>query len=157
MFKKFIWLFYGRSSGRILYIHRLAVKMKKKKLLLISKFLNNKLEREFNCYISLTAKIHPSTEFIHPTGIIIGKGVVIEAGVKIYQQVTIGGKNKGDWDKVNFPRIGCNSILFSGAKVLGDIRIGSNCTIGANSVVINDIPDNSLAVGSPAVTKKRIV
>ncbi|WP_412501939.1 serine acetyltransferase [Vibrio cyclitrophicus] len=154
MFKKIIWFFYGRSSERLKYLHSLASRLKRKNLNIISKIISNKIEREFNCFISLTANIHESVEFIHPTGIIIGKGVVISENVKIYQQVTIGGKNRGDWNNSSFPRIGRNSILYSGFKVLGDIDIGDNCIVGSNSVVISSMPSNSLIAGAPAVVKK---
>lgn len=51
------------------------------------------------------------------------------------------------------PVIGNNVDIGAGAKVLGRIRIGSNVVIGANAVVITDVPDNSIAVGVPAVVK----
>ncbi|MDA9074604.1 hypothetical protein N9K21_04515 [Amylibacter sp.] len=48
------------------------------------------------------------------------------------------------------PTIGNNVIIGSGAKVMGNIKIGNNIKIGANTVVINDLPDNCIAVGVPA-------
>ena len=58
----------------------------------------------------------------------------------------IGKKYSGG----EFPTIGNNVKISTGACVLGDIRIGNNVTIGANAVVLKDIPDNCIAVGVPA-------
>jgi serine O-acetyltransferase len=56
-------------------------------------------------------------------------------------------------DEPGAPYIGDNVDIGAGAKVLGKIRIGNNVLIGANAVVISDVPDNSIAVGVPAVIK----
>lgn len=53
------------------------------------------------------------------------------------------------------PVIGDNVDIGAGAKVLGDIRVGNNVAIGANAVVVRDVPDDSIAVGIPAVVKPR--
>jgi serine O-acetyltransferase len=53
------------------------------------------------------------------------------------------------------PTIGNNVDIGAGAKLLGPIRIGDNVSIGANAVVLCDVPDNSIAVGVPAVVKRR--
>lgn len=75
---------------------------------------------------------------IHGDGIVIGKGVTIECGTVIYHQVTIGIKGGGFND--GFPTIKKNCVLGSGAKILGNIIIGSGSIIGANCVVTTDIP-----------------
>src|SRR5262245_4790655 len=54
------------------------------------------------------------------------------------------------------PTIGNNVDIGAGAKLLGPIRIGNNVSIGANAVVLCDVPDNSIAVGVPAVVKRRV-
>ncbi len=74
----------------------------------------------------------------------------IGRNVKIYQQVTIGFK--GD----KWPEIGDNVEISCGAKVLGGIKIGNNCMIGAGAVVVSDIPNNSVVVGVPAKVIKTI-
>ncbi len=103
--------------------------------------------------------IHPAATigrrvFIdHGIGVVIGETTIIEDDVLIYQGVTLGGVslNKGK----RHPTIKSNSVIGNGAKVLGNITVGSNSKIGANSVVINDIPDYSTAVGIPARIIKR--
>src|SRR5574344_942390 len=98
--------------------------------------------------------IHPAATigrrvFIdHAIGVVIGATAIVEDDVLIYQGVTLGGVslNKGK----RHPTIKSNVVLGSGAKILGNITIGANSKIGANSVVVVDVPDNSTAVGVPA-------
>ncbi|WP_305848820.1 serine O-acetyltransferase [Microcystis aeruginosa] len=92
----------------------------------------------------------------------IGKGLFIQHGFStivmadlgdncwINQQVTIGYK-----DKSGRPKIGNNVRITAGAKVLGNITIGDNVTVGANSVVVKDVPANCVVVGIPARIIKR--
>jgi len=103
--------------------------------------------------------IHPAATigrrvFIdHGIGVVIGETVEIEDDVLIYQQVTLGGVSlkKGK----RHPTIKSGTVIGAGAKVLGNITLGKNVRIGANSVVVKDVPDNSTAVGIPARVIKK--
>lgn len=86
----------------------------------------------------------------HINGVVIGKGVEIGDNVIIYHQVTIGGKNLGDEKANNYPVIGNNVTIFTGAKLIGNITVGDNAVIGANSVVTTDVESNSTYAGIPA-------
>ena len=86
----------------------------------------------------------------HPVGIVIGSGVSIGEHVTIFQNVTLGGRRMGDGGGEKYPSIGDGTVIFAGAVVLGDVRIGKNCTIGANAVVLQDVPEGATAVGVPA-------
>lgn len=103
--------------------------------------------------------IHPAATigrrvFIdHGFGVVIGETAVIEEDVLIYQGVTLGGVSLSHGKR--HPTIKKNSVIGSGAKILGNITIGENCKIGANSVVIKDVPCNSTAVGVPARIVRR--
>jgi len=83
---------------------------------------------------------------IHGVGIVIGKGAVVRKGTIIFHGVTLGVKNL--WVE-EFPVIGENCILAAGCKIFGRVNIGSNSIIGANCVVIHDIPANSSVRPSP--------
>lgn len=104
--------------------------------------------------------IHPAATvgdgvFIdHGFGVVIGETAIIEDNVLIYQGVTLGGVSLNPGKR--HPTIRKNTVIGSGAKILGNITIGENCKIGANSVVIKNVVCNSTAVGVPAriVTRK---
>lgn len=104
-------------------------------------------------------EIHPGARigehfFIdHGMGVVIGETTIIGDDVLLYQGVTLGGTGleKGK----RHPTIGNNVVIGTGAKVLGNITVGDNSYIGANAVVIKDVPPNSTVVGVPGrVTKQ---
>ncbi len=104
--------------------------------------------------------IHPGCKigrrfFIdHGIGIVIGETTQIGNDVLIYQQVTLGGVTLQRGIK-RHPTIEDGVVIGGGAKVLGDITIGKNAKIGANSVVIHDVPPESTAIGIPAKVIKK--
>jgi serine O-acetyltransferase len=98
-------------------------------------------------------EIHPGAQighrlFIdHGMGVVIGETSVIGDDVTIYQNVTLGGTGKEKGKR--HPTIGNSVTIGSGAKLLGNINVGANCRVGAGSVVLSDVPDNSTIVGVP--------
>lgn len=84
----------------------------------------------------------------HGTGVVIGQTTVIEDDVLIYQGVTLGGVSLTPGKR--HPTIRSGVVIGAGAKVLGNITIGANSKIGANSVVVREVPENSTAIGIPA-------
>jgi len=104
-------------------------------------------------------EIHPGAQvgqrfFIdHGMGVVIGETTIIGDNVTLYQGVTLGGTGKEKGKR--HPTIGNNVVIGTGAKVLGNIVIGDNSYIGANAVVIKDVPPNSTVVGVPGrITKQ---
>lgn len=104
-------------------------------------------------------EIHPGAKigkrfFIdHGLGVVIGETAIIGDDVLLYQGATLGGTGivKGK----RHPTVGNNVVIGAGAKVLGNIVIGDNSYIGANAVVIKDVPANSTVVGVPGrITKQ---
>ena len=81
-------------------------------------------------------------------GVVIGETAEIGENVLLYHGVTLGGTGKDKGKR--HPTLGDNVIIGAGAKVLGPIYIGSNSKIGANSVVLKDVPEGATAVGIPA-------
>lgn len=84
----------------------------------------------------------------HGFGVVIGQTTIIEDDVLIYQGVTLGGVSLIPGKR--HPTIKSGVVIGAGAKVLGNITIGTNSKIGANSVVVREVPDNSTAIGIPA-------
>jgi len=104
-------------------------------------------------------EIHPGADigkglFIdHGMGVVIGETSVIGDNVTLFQGVTLGGTGKERGKR--HPNIGNNVVIGTGAKILGNITVGDNSYIGANAVVIKDVPPNSTVVGVPGrVTKQ---
>lgn len=98
--------------------------------------------------------IHPAAQigrrvFIdHGFGVVIGETTVIEDDVLIYQGVTLGGVSLTQGKR--HPTIRSGVVIGAGAKVLGNIEIGQDAKIGANSVVVKPVPSCSTAIGIPA-------
>ena len=84
----------------------------------------------------------------HGTGVVIGETAEIGDNCTLYQGVTLGGTGK-DVGK-RHPTLGDGVLVGAGAKVLGPLTIGNNAKIAAGAVVLDDIPENSTAVGIPA-------
>ena len=103
-------------------------------------------------------EIHPGAQIgrrlviDHGMGIVIGETAQIGDDCLIYHGVTLGGTGKELGKR--HPTIGSNVLIGTGAKVLGPITVGSNSRIAANSVVLDDIPEDSTAVGIPAKVVK---
>ena len=90
----------------------------------------------------------------HGMGVVIGETSEVGDNVTIYHGVTLGGTT---WAKgKRHPTIGNNVVLGTGAKILGPVRIGDNTRVGANSVVIHDVPPNSVVVGIPGKVVFRV-
>lgn len=98
-------------------------------------------------------EIHPGARigkglFIdHGMGVVVGETAILGDNVTLFQGVTLGGTGKEQGKR--HPTIGHNVVVGAGAKVLGNITVGDNSYIGANAVVIRDVPPNSTVVGVP--------
>ena len=104
----------------------------------------------FKIEVSAKTKIGPGLVIPHPDGIVIGARS-IGSNVTIFQQVTIGSKYIDfELNELLRPTIGNNAILGAGSKILGNINIGQGAVIGANAVVIKDVPAFFCARGVPA-------
>lgn len=130
-----------------LILHRIAHKLNYWKIPLIPRIISN-ISRFFT-----GIEIHPQARigrrfFIdHGMGVVIGATTIIGDDVLLYQGVTLGGT--GNEHGKRHPTLGDNIVVGSGAKVLGNIEIGSNSRIGAGSVVVDSVPENSTVVGIP--------
>lgn len=98
-------------------------------------------------------EIHPGAEigrrvFIdHGLGVVIGETAVVGDDVTLYQGVTLGGTGKEHGKR--HPTLMDSVVVGGGAKILGNITVGRNCRIGAGSVVLRNVPDDSTVVGVP--------
>ncbi|AYE52408.1 serine acetyltransferase [Priestia megaterium NCT-2] len=106
----------------------------------------------FSCDIPYHIKVGEGTVFFHNAlGVVVHHKAKIGDYNKIMQNVTIGGRNGR-----SAPKIGDYCFIGTGACILGDVNIGNNVIIGANAVVIDDVPDNAVVVGVPAKVIKSV-
>jgi len=131
----------GTSANALYRLTSWLIKYKLAPLALISLWLNRVIN---GCVIGAGAKFDQGFVIMHPVGVVInskvsgGKNIVIESGVVI-------GDEKG-----KAPCLGNNIFIGAGAKIIGGVTIGDNVKIGANAVVVKDLPSNVTAVGIPA-------
>ena len=130
-------------------LHRLGVPVLPRLLMHLSRWMTG-------------IEIHPAATigrglFIdHGMGVVIGETAVLGDNVTLFQGVTLGGTGKERGKR--HPTVGRNVVIGAGAKVLGNITLGDHAVIGANAVVIRDVPAHSTVVGVPgrvAKTKDR--
>ncbi|MCX5703879.1 MAG: serine O-acetyltransferase [Candidatus Omnitrophica bacterium] len=146
-----ILLFY--QGLHALVSHRIAHFFYKLRLYLLARWLSQASRFMTGIEIHPGAQIGRRFFIDHGMGVVIGETAIIGDGVLLYQGVTLGGTGleKGK----RHPTIGNNVVIGTGAKVLGNITIGDNSYIGANAVVIKDVPPNSTVVGVPGrITKQ---
>jgi serine O-acetyltransferase len=127
--------------------HRLAHQLYSWRVPILPRFISQ-VSRFFT-----QIEIHPGATigrrfFIdHGSGVVIGETTIIGDDVLLYQGVTLGGTG-GERGK-RHPTLGNRVVIGTGAKVLGNILIGDNVKVGAGSVVVHNVPDNSTVVGVP--------
>jgi serine O-acetyltransferase len=97
-----------------------------------------------NCIIGRGAEFGPGFVLVHSTGVVINGQVRGGEHVYIEHQVTVGAEGRQS------PRLGDRVFIGAGAKIVGAVMIGNDTRIGANAVVIDDVPSGATAVGIPA-------
>lgn len=140
---------FGRRRRAIRMLLSMRVKAQEGANKRILSWCSNRLQ-SYGLFIARGAIVPSCVNFPHPTGIVIGEGVKIEGDVHIFQNVTLGGARFGDSRDKRHPRICEGATIFSGAAVLGPVIIGKGALVGANAVVLHNVPAEAIAVGVPA-------
>lgn len=102
-------------------------------------------------------EIHPGATigrrfFIdHGLGVVIGETAEVGDDVLMYHQVTLGGRSRGRFKR--HPTVGNRVLLGAGAKLIGPIRVGDDAKIGANALVVDDVPAGTTVIGIPGKRK----
>lgn len=104
----------------------------------------------FSSDISMKSDIGGGLKFEHGQDIVIGADVKVGKNLRIFNGVTIGGKDPALPSTGNQPTIGDNVVISTGSKILGPISLGNNVITGANCVCIKSVPDGSTVAGVPA-------
>ena len=135
-------------SIHALIAYRISHYLYGKKLFFLARIISQ-LSRLFTgIEIHPGAKIGRGLVIDHGMGVVIGETAEIGNDVLIYHGVTLGGTGKDKGKR--HPTLGNNVVIGAGAKVLGPIYVGNDSKIGANSVVLKEVPEGATAVGIPA-------
>ena len=134
-------------SFKAILRYRLAHRLYLKKHYFLARWVSQRAARKTGIEIHPGATIGKGLFIDHGSGVIIGETAELGDNVTLYQGVTLGGTGKEHGKR--HPTLKDNVMVSAGAKVLGSFTIGENSKIGAGSVVLEDIPSNVTAVGSP--------
>ncbi|MGI9080849.1 MAG: serine O-acetyltransferase [Thermoleophilaceae bacterium] len=140
-----ILLTYGGVQA--LLAHRVAHALYEAGVPLLPRLLANATRMTTGVEIHPGARIGDALFIDHGAGVVIGETAEIGRNVTLYQGVTLGGT--GFQRGKRHPTVGDDVVVGSGAKLLGPIQVGACAKIGANSVVVHDVPANSTVVGNP--------
>ena len=130
-----------------IWLHRIAHHFYNKGWVVLPRMLNTFSRFLTGIDIHPGAKLGPGLFIDHGMGLVIGETAELGSNVTLYQGVTLGGTGKEKGKR--HPTIGNNVVISSGAKVLGSFTVGDNSKIGSGSVVLKEVPPNSVVVGIP--------
>jgi serine O-acetyltransferase len=154
------WLYGSVSSKNIaktlvtdgtfaMLVYRLMQFCQRRRLSALAMIFNKLNTTLGSCIIGRGANFGPGFVLIHSIGVVINGAVRGGRNVKIEHLVTIGAERNVS------PALGDDVFIGAGAKIIGSVKIGSGVKIGANAVVVTDLPDGVTAVGIPAKIVRR--
>src|SRR5512132_2626795 len=130
-----------------LAFHRLAHAMWRRGWTIPARFLSHVSRFVTGIEIHPAATLGPGLFIDHGMGVVIGETAEVGENVSLLQGVTLGGTSVRR--ETRHPTLGDNVVVGAGAKIIGGFRIGNGSRIGAGSVVVREVPENSVVVGVP--------
>ena len=158
--RKALWLYESDSWSALvkavltdgtpaLVLYRLMQCARRRRLVPLEWIFNRMNSMFCDCIIGRGTEFGPGLVLIHSTGIVINGAVRGGRNVLLEHQVTIGAERR------HAPVLGSDVFVGAGAKIIGPVTIGDGAKIGANAVVVDDVPAHSTAVGIPARVVRR--
>ncbi|AXU64349.1 TPA: serine O-acetyltransferase [Clostridioides difficile] len=135
-------------SVHAMIMHRMAHALYKKKMLFTARLISQISRFMTGIEIHPGAKMGEGILIDHGMSVVIGETAEVGNRVTIYQGATLGATGKDTGKR--HPTVGDDVLIGAGTKILGPLNIGSNSKIGANSVVVKDVPNGATVVGIPA-------
>lgn len=149
--KSLLEVFLCYPGVKAIAFHRLSHPLYQAKLYILARLVSEISRLLTGIEIHPGAKIGKRVVIDHGMGVVIGETAEVGNDCLIFHGVTLGGKNFED--KKRHPTIGNKVIIGAGAKILGNIKIGDDSVVGANSVVTKDVPSGVIVTGIPASLK----
>jgi serine O-acetyltransferase len=138
------------DSSHVLILSRLRQAAERAHIPLVGGILRRAQTSLFGIEIGSDVRLGEGVFFMHTVGIVLGGDSQIGDRVMF-----LGGNTLGAIDRRGYPRIGNDVVIGAGARILGPVVIGDGASIGANAVVLCDVPPGATAVGVPAVVRAR--
>ena len=153
--RNYFEIIFTYSGFHAIFLYRVCNILWNIKLKFIARFLSNIGRIISSVEIHPAAKIGEGLFIDHGSGLVVGETCEIGKNVTLYQHTTLGGispaiNSSSQRNVKRHPTIGDNVIIGSGAQVLGPVFVGNNARIGANAVVLSNVPENVTYVGIPA-------
>jgi serine O-acetyltransferase len=142
----------GRGGTQtIVRLHRLSRWFLDRRLTRLSRLIDRQIRFVYGARIPAEAEIDDSVHFSHNAlAVVITKEAIIGPRCEIGIHALLGSR----WPRAGGPRLEADVIVHAGAKIIGPVTVGRGSVIGANAVVLQDVPAGSLVVGVPGVVKK---
>jgi serine O-acetyltransferase len=141
---------FSNAGFRALFLYRIGRYFYLRKCHFIAGLCQRLMHHWSHCWISVGADIGPGLLIAHVGGLVIGGETRIGRNCDVRQNITFGGNfNKRSEDGRSQPWLEDNISVGVGAVIIGPVKVGSNSIIGANTVVNQDVPENSIFFGVP--------
>ncbi len=147
--KNIVEAIFSSPGLRAIVYHKISHYLYKKDKLFLARMVSQRARRKTGIEIHPGATIGEGLFIDHGMGIVIGETAEIGNNVTLFHGVTLGGIG-GEKGEKRHPTVGDDVLIGAGAKILGPITIGKGAKIGANAVVLEDVPAYTTAVGIPA-------
>jgi len=143
------WVRQVTSDGyKVLVLHRLRERMRRYRIPLGNHVLRRMTTVLYGMEIGSAVTLGDGVSFVHTLGMVLGGDAQVGARVRFMGNVTVGtAKDNG------YPRIEDDVVIGAGARVLGPVRVGKGAVIGANAVVLHDVPPGAVVTGVPGVAR----
>jgi serine O-acetyltransferase len=135
----------------VVRLQRVSFALQRKGLTPLSRFIELAIRLVYGACLPAKTSIAPSVVFYHNAlGVVLNHTCVISGGCQIGTHVLLGGNG----NEKGAPHLDEDVVVHAGAKLIGPIRVGRGTVIGANSVVMSDVPEGALVTGVPGSVKK---
>ena len=137
---------------QVMVLYRLSHALWRRRVPLLPLLFTRLCQHLYAVDISYEAQLGPGIVIVHGFGLVIGRETRVEGQCMIFHGVTFGDRGS-EWIAADItdghPTVGWGCVFGAGAKILGPIQVGGNSVVGANSVVLKNVPANSIVAGVP--------